>query len=470
MQLPFVLQSAETMKAAVDWLAPYLPKTQKSSQTTLILGTVKGDVHDVGKNLVDIILTNNGFKVVNIGIKADIELFIEKLREFEGENGSLNGVALGMSGLLVKSTQVMKENLEELKRKGYSVPVILGGAALNIEFVHEYCRPVYDGAVIYSRDAFDAITTLGEIERGEAITLEEPSEVRAEAKAAAKEAQIGEIVKPQVESVPTPPFWGRYVWEFTEVEKLLAFEWINHRMLFKERWGYKSKGIEKSEYETQLKEIVEPAYDRLKKEFLGGLFAPVAIYGYYPARGEGEELLIFGENEGWSKDEDANREDVHALRCRANKVLSFPRAHKTPRRSIPDYFRADRHDTIAMSVVSVGDKLAKYEKELFDAGKYHEYYLVHGLAVELAEAMAEMVHKRVRAELGILKNESADINEVKMTGYHGCRYSFGYPSCPDLEMNRTLFELLRPEEYGVTLSETCQIVPEASTSAIIVHH
>lgn len=470
MQLPFVLQSAETMKAAVDWLAPYLPKTEKSSQTTLILGTVKGDVHDVGKNLVDIILTNNGFKVVNIGIKADIELFIEKLREFEAENGSLDGVALGMSGLLVKSTQVMKENLEELKRKGYSVPVILGGAALNIEFVHEYCRPNYDGAVIYSRDAFDAITTLGEIERGEAITLEEPSNARAEAKAAAKETQIGEIIKPVDEAVPTPPFWGRNVWEFTEAEKLLAFEWINHRMLFKERWGYKSKGIEKSEYETQLKEVVEPAYERLKKEFLGGLFAPVAIYGYYPVRSEGEELLVFDENEGWNKDEDASREDVHTVRCRANKVLSFPRAHKTPRRSIPDYFRGDRHDTIAMSVVSVGDRLAKYEKELFDAGKYHEYYLVHGLAVELAEAMAEMVHKRVRAELGILRNEDADINEVKMTGYHGCRYSFGYPSCPDLEMNRALFELLRPEEYGVTLSETCQIVPEASTSAIIVHH
>ncbi|MCI4399620.1 MAG: methionine synthase [Campylobacteraceae bacterium] len=470
MQLPFVLQAAETMKAAVDFLAPYLPKTEKSSQTTLILGTVKGDVHDVGKNLVDIILTNNGFKVINIGIKADIELFIEKLREFEATNGSLDGVALGMSGLLVKSTQVMKENLEELKRRGITVPVILGGAALNLEFVSEYCRPVYDGPVIYSRDAFDAITTLTQIERGEEITLEEPSAARAEAKAAAKEAQIGEIIKPQDEAVPTPPFWGRHVWEFTEADKLLAFEWINHRMLFKERWGYKSKGMEKNEYEKQLEEVVKPAYERLKKEFLDSLFAPVAIYGYYPVRAEGEELLIFGENEGWVKDEDANCEDLHAVRCRANKVLSFPRAHKTPRRSIPDYFRSDRHDVLAMSIVSVGDKLAKYEKELFDAGKYHEYYLVHGLAVELAEAMAEMVHKRVRIELGILRNESADINEVKMTGYHGCRYSFGYPSCPDLEMNRALFELLRPEEYGVTLSETCQIVPEASTSAIIVHH
>lgn len=470
MQLPFVLQSAETMKAAVDFLAPYLPKTEKTSRTTLILGTVKGDVHDVGKNLVDIILTNNGFKVINIGIKADIELFIEKLKEYEAANGSLDGVALGMSGLLVKSTQVMKENLEELKRRGYRIPVILGGAALNIEFVSEYCRPVYDGPVIYSRDAFDAITTLGEIERGEEITLEEPSAVRAEAKAAAKDVQIGEIIKPQDEAVPTPPFWGRHVWEFTKADKLLAFEWINHRMLFKERWGYKSKGIEKSEYEKQLKEVVKPAYERLKKEFLDGLFAPVAIYGYYPVRGDGEDLLVFGENEGWTKDDDANCEDIHVVRCRAYKVLSFPRAHKTPRRSIPDYFRADRHDTIAMSVVSIGDKLAKYEKELFDAGKYHEYYLVHGLAVELAEAMAEMVHKRVRAELGILRNESGDISEVKMRGYHGCRYSFGYPSCPDLEMNRTLFELLRPEEYGLTLSEICQIVPEASTSAIIVHH
>ncbi len=265
-------------------------------------------------------------------------------------------------------------------------------------------------------------------------------------------------------------------------------------MLFKERWGYKSKGMEKAEYEKQLEEIVKPSYKRLKAQFLKAeglgvdnsqdshlarsaeetvamsLFAPVAIYGYYPVRAEGEELLIFGDNEGWDKDEDASREDIHAVRCRAAKVLSFPRAHKTPRRSIPDYFREDRHDLLAMSVVSVGEKIAVYEKELFDAGKYHEYYLVHGLAVELAEAMAEMIHKRVRVELGILRGETADLSEVKMSGYHGCRYSFGYPSCPDLEMNRTLFELLRPEEYGVTLSETCQIAPEASTSAIIVHH
>lgn len=487
MQLPFVLQSAETMKAAVDYLAPYLPKTEKSSQTTLILGTVKGDVHDVGKNLVDIILSNNGFKVVNIGIKADIELFIEKLEEYyasvategSGVGNSRDGlserfaqgkVAIGMSGLLVKSTQVMKENLEELKQRGYKVPVLLGGAALNIEFVHEYCRPIYDGAIIYSRDAFDAITTLTQIEKGEEITIETPSAARAEAKEAAKGGEVGELIKPQTEEPPIPPFWGRYVWEFTEAEKLLAFEWLNRRMLFKERWGYKSKGIEKAEYEKQLKEVIEPAYERLKKEFMDSLFDPVAIYGYYPARGEGEELLIFAENEGWSIDGDASREDIHAARCRANKVLSFPRATKTPRRSIPDYFRGDRHDTLAMSVVSVGSKIAVYEKELFDAGKYHEYYLVHGLAVELAEAMAEMVHKRVRTELGILRGESGEMGDVKMTGYHGCRYSFGYPSCPDLEMNRTLFELLRPEEYGVSLSETCQIAPEASTSAIIVHH
>ncbi len=465
MQLPFVLQAAETMKAAVDFLAPYLPKTEKSSQTTLILGTVKGDVHDVGKNLVDIILTNNGFKVVNIGIKADIELFIEKLKEH-------NADAIGMSGLLVKSTQVMKENLEELKRRGITVPVILGGAALNLEFVSEYCRPVYDGPVIYSRDAFDAITTLTQIERGEEITVAMPSQERAEARAAAKaDTAPGELIKPQTEEPPTPPFWGRRVWEFSQSDKLMAFEWINHRMLFKERWGYKSKGIEKDEYEKQLEEVVKPSYERLKKQFLeDGLYQPVAIYGYYPVRSENDELLIFGENEGWVNGADANREDIHAVRCRASKVLGFPRALKTPRRSIPDYFRSDRHDVLAMSVVSVGDKLAAYEKELFDAGKYHEYYLVHGLAVELAEAMAEMVHKRVRIELGILRNEKVDLGEVKMTGYHGCRYSFGYPSCPDLEMNRTLFELLRPEEYGVTLSETCQIVPEASTSAIIVHH
>ena len=463
MQLPFVLQSAEVMKAAVDYLNQFLPKKEKSSQTTLILGTVKGDVHDVGKNLVDILLTNNGFKVVNIGIKVELEDFLKAYEEHKAD-------AIGMSGLLVKSTQVMLENLQEMKRRGITAPVLLGGAALTKKFVDDFCRPAYDGPIFYCRDAFDGIVAMTRIEEGNfdtrlgsdndeeiEVAIKEEEEIRIDP---------ANIILPKPAPVPTPPFWGR---KTLEIDPDIAYEWINKRLLFKQRWGYKSKGLSKEEYEKQLAEKVIPAFERLRKE-LAGIFEPTLIYGYWPVRRVDNELYVFGAEFGWQRDEDANREPIENIIGDAIEIFTFPRQKKPPHRCIADYFHDDRMDVCAFTCVSAGNKFSEYEGELFKAGKYHEYHLVHGLSVELAEALAEVVHKQIRIELGILRNEKPDLRDVKMTGYQGARYSPGYPACPDLELNRHIFNLLKPEEYGIELSETFQIHPEQSTCAIVVHH
>lgn len=448
MQLPFVLQSAEVMKASVDWLNPYLPKSEKSTKTTLVLGTVKGDVHDVGKNLVDIILTNNGYKVVNIGIKADIETFIRAVEEH-------NADAIGMSGLLVKSTLVMKENLEELSRRGIKLPVLLGGAALTARFVEEFCRPVYEGPVFYCRDAFDGIAAMARIEAGDFDTNLADRAIESEEVVAHNQALVAidpaAVVMPDPYQVPTPPFWGRRVVE--DIDKELAFTWINHRALFKDRWGYKAKGMTKEAYARQLEEVVHPAYERLKKQFLEeGLFAPVVIYGYYPCEAQDHELVIF--------DPENHSQEVARM--------AFPRQTKSPHRALSDYFAGGK-SVVPLTLVSAGVKLSEYERTLYEQGLYHEYFLVHGLGVELAEALAEIVHKIIRIELGVAQGEGG-LDRVTMRGYQGARYSPGYPACPDLELNIPIFKLLKPEEFGITLSETFQIHPEQSTCAIVVLH
>ncbi len=470
MQLPFVLQSAETMKAAVDHLNPYLPKKEKSSDTTLVLGTVKGDVHDVGKNLVDIILTNNGFKVVNIGIKAELEQFLEAAKEHKAD-------AIGFSGLLVKSTQVMMENLEEMAKKGLDIPVLMGGAALTKNFVDEYCRPIYKGPIFYCRDAFDGVIAMSRIESKNFDTRlgsdnEESKEVALKPKKEVVIPPLNEIPMPSREvRVPIPPFWGRRVMSKESFDPAIAFDWLNHRILFKQRWGYRSKGMSKEEYEKQLEEVVKPAYERLKAQFLDeGLFEPTIIYGYYPCRSDDRTLLIFDESEGWHKDEDANREPLEAVIGRAKEQMTFPRQRKKPWRALADYFHSDRHDLVAFTTVSAGSKISEYERKLYDEGKFHEYYLVHGLGVELAEALAEIAHKQIRLDLSIADNEGHTLRDVEMRKYQGARYSPGYPACPDLELNRPIFDLLKPEEFGIELSETMQIHPEQSTAAIVVYH
>ncbi len=468
MQLPFVLQSAETMKTTVDHLNPYLPKQEKAVDTTLILGTVKGDVHDVGKNLVDIILSNNGYKVVNLGIKVDLDNFVKTLKES-------NAQAIGMSGLLVKSTQVMKENLEAMKEAGITVPILLGGAALTRTFINDFCRPFYDGPIFYCKDAFDGVTAMSRIEAGNFDTdlhgkegIEKPQKEKKEVIMPPFKA----LKMPSREvNVPTPPFWGRREIKFTPAMIEMVFEWINHKILFKSRWGYSSKGMSKEEYETQLETVVWPAYEKLKQRFIDEkLFEPTVLYGYWPVRSDDNSLLVFDEQEGWASEKDVNSERLEDVIGRAEQVFTFPRQRKQPHRAISDFFHNDRHDVLALSCVSAGSKLSEIEREIYEAGNYTEYYQFHGLGVELAEALAEIAHKQIRLDLNISEGEGSRLGDVQMNKYQGSRYSFGYAACPDLELNRPLFDLLKPEEFGIELSETFQIHPEQSTSALVVYH
>jgi 5-methyltetrahydrofolate--homocysteine methyltransferase len=477
MQLPFVLQSAETMKATVDYLNPYLTKQEKETDTTLLLGTVKGDVHDVGKNLVDIILSNNGFKVINIGIKVELESFLEVLKEESVH-------AIGMSGLLVKSTAVMKENLETMEAEGITIPVLLGGAALTRSFVDDFCRPIYSGPLFYCRDAFDGVIAMGRIEKYQQELIENPNAIldtKLSGDLVARETKeqkeviippFEQIKLPQKVDIPTPPFWGRRVLQKEQIDLEMVFKWVNKRTLFKMQWGYKSKGMEKEAYQKLIQETVEPTFERLKETFIKEeLFEPTILYGYYPCRSDDQTLYIFDESEGWNVDANANRAPLEEAKKRAITQFSFPRQSRSPYRALSDFFRSERDDVIALSCVSAGAKFAAYEKKLYDAGEYLEYNLVHGLSVELAEALAEVVHKQIRMDLGILKeDEGATLRDIRMNRYQGARYSFGYPACPDLEPSRELFDLLKPEAFGIELSETFQIVPEQSTTALVVHH
>jgi len=468
MQLPFVLQSAETMKKTVDFLNPYLPKVEKAVDTTLALGTVKGDVHDVGKNLVDIILSNNGYKVKNLGIKVELDDFLQAMKD---EHIS----ALGMSGLLVKSTQVMKENLETLKAQDIKIPILLGGAALTRSFIDDFCRPFYDGPIFYCKDAFDGVTAMSRIEAGNFDTDLHGKD--AEEKIVKKKKEI--IIPPFSElkmptrdvKVPTPPFWGRRELKLTEQQIEMAFEWLNHKILFKSRWGYSSKGMSKEAYQKQVDEVIMPAYEKLKVQFIDEkLFEPTIIYGYWPCRSDDNTLLVFDESEGYNSESEINREPLDIVIGRAKEKFDFPRQSKQPHRALSDFFHSDRHDILALTCVSAGAKLSDAERAIMDAGNYTEYYQFHGLGVELAEALAEIAHKQIRLDLNISDGEGSKLSDVQMNKYQGSRYSFGYAACPDLELNRPLFNLLKPEEFGIELSETFQIHPEQSTSALVVYH
>lgn len=466
MQLPFVLQSAETMKACVDSLNPYLPKQEKASETTLILGTVKGDVHDVGKNLVDIILSNNGFKVVNVGIKADLGQFVEELNKH-------NAHAIGMSGLLVKSTAVMKENLEELQKLGIKVPVLLGGAALTKNFVDEYCRTIYDGPIFYCRDAFDGVVSMQRIEKGDenntALAADLIERIDTSDRVEKEEIEIPpyeEISMPERGKFVFPPIWDRVTKRGEKLNKELIFKWINHRVLFRQRWGYKRGKQTPEAFMKYERDVVEPTYEALKAELVDkDIFDPIAIYAYYPCISHDNKLYIFDKKYLFNSLEESK--NIPPL-SEAIKVLEFPRQKRKPFRCIPDFFANDRLDVVAFTLASAGLKITDYERSLYDNGEFTKYYQVHGLGVELAEALAEVLHKQIRLDLDIVPNEGHTLNDVQMKQYVGCRYSPGYAACPDLAMNRDIFDLLNPEEFGIELSETFQMHPEQTTCAIVV--
>jgi 5-methyltetrahydrofolate--homocysteine methyltransferase len=449
MQLPFVLQSAETMKACVDMLNPFLPKIEKESETILVLGTVKGDVHDVGKNLVDIILSNNGFKVINIGIKVSIDSFIETAKEH-------NASAIGMSGLLVKSTNEMKANLVELQKRNLNIPILIGGAALTKQFVDNFCRPIYDGNIFYCRDAFDGVIAMQRVETGGTLDTNMAADLIVYDDVEKKEKVIfnGDIHIPLLlenKHNYSAPFYSRRNMS-KDFDPALAFQWINHRVLFRQRWGYKRGTQDKDKFLTYEKEVVQEIYNDLKDEFLDKkIFDPIVLYSYFYCKSEDTKLHIYDE------------EQKNIL-----KTFDFPRQGVYPHRCLSDYFSSDKFDTVAFSFVSSGLKITDFEKNIYDQGNFVRYYQVHGLGVELAEACAELVHKQVRLDLNIVDKEKPTLSDVRMKQYQGCRYSPGYAACPDLAMNRDIFDLLKPEEFGMELSETFQIHPEQSTVAIIV--
>jgi len=446
MQLPFVLQSAEVMKFAVDSLQPFMEKSATRNPLSIVLATVRGDVHDIGKNLVEIILSNNGYKVYNLGIKCEIETMIHKAQEVHAD-------AVGMSGLLVKSTVVMKENLEELARRGLQIPVLLGGAALTRHYVEETCAPILDAPVVYCSDAFDGLAAMEKIKDG---TLMKKTAAFKPAQPAVRPAAetSDQPIRRDVE-IPTPPFWGDRL--VTGIELDAVFGYLTETVLFRGRWGYRRGTLSAADFEALIAREARPALEQLKERCKQeALLTPSLVYGYYPCNSDGDEVIVYHPES-----------EAEWLRLR------FPRQSAAPHRCIADFFlpvQEKRQDLIAVQVVTIGARAGEEAKRLYEQNAYKDYLLFHGLSVETAEALAEYWHRKVREELGILEQEGAGIEDFVVQKYRGSRYSFGYPACPDLAENRKLFKLVRPERIGVYITEEDQMVPEQTTSAFIVHH
>ena len=439
--LPFVLQSAEAMKKSVAWLEPHMLKVDQEEGTKVLLATVQGDVHDIGKNLVDILLSNNGYKVFNIGIKVPAETIIAKARE-------LNVDIIGLSGLLVKSAIVMQESLPQYREAGLTMPILLGGAALTSEFVATSCVPNYDAPVVYCADAFAGLKALKEYEAGTLkATVAAPKNGQPRMKPGVKDVSID-----RSHPVPEPPFFGlRHV---TDIDPAKLFPYVNEQALFRGRWGYRrTASTTAEEYVELTRTKVMPLYEGLKQRALAeGLLQPKAAYGYFRCYSEGDTVFVEAGDELMAFD--------------------FPRQSSPPHLCIADYYRSrdEGGDVAAFFVVTIGDQIAAETKRLFEADAYHDYLMLHGFSVEVTDALAEYWHEVMRRELGIAAEKPADMTGYVTQGYQGSRYGFGYPACPDLDAHKMLFKLLEPEAIGVTLTETMEMVPEVSTSAIIAHH
>jgi 5-methyltetrahydrofolate--homocysteine methyltransferase len=468
MQLPFVLQSAETMKAAVAYLEPFMEKVEGQEKGTIVLGTVKGDVHDIGKNLVDIILTNNGYKVVNLGIKVPLLDIVAAAKEHKAH-------AIGMSGLLVKSTVVMRENLEEMSRQGIDIPVMLGGAALTRNYVEDDCVQAYAcGRVAYARDAFDGLHLMDKVMGNGFEDYLSALQAKRAGKAKNEKRVLGQADprgfapvdvayaqdrrrRVAAESaVPVPPFWGARVVEATP-KAVIPF--INERSLYQFQWGFRKAGRSLEDFLGWAKQELRPVLKRmLALADEQKILRPQAIYGYWKCAGQGNDLVLFAE-------------DGATEVCRFN----LPRQPKPDGECIADFVRdieegPGARDVIGLQVVTVGQKASDIAREWFEDNRYQDYLYLHGLSVEMAEAMAEYVHKRIRAELGFAGEDDRDMDRMLQQSYRGGRYSFGYPACPKLEDQEGLLRLLQSERIGVSLSDEWQLHPEQSTSAIVLHH
>lgn len=484
MQLPFVLQSAEAMKAAVRFLEPFMEKKGgATAKGTMVLATVKGDVHDIGKNLVDIILTNNGYRVINLGIKQTIDTILNAFEEHKAD-------AIGMSGLLVKSTLIMKDNLEVMNERGVGAPVVLGGAALTRKYVEDDLKSLYKGTLFYARDAFAGLHTMDKLMAGDGRLESEQAKAAAAASGngngsdSAEEADdlIGEEAKrggrksavprgiartsgdtthtqrSDVRAdvpIPQPPFLGSRVVHDIPIENV--FDFVNETALFKGQWQFKQGRTSAEEYQGLVAGKVRPIYEEMKARCeREGLLVPRVVYGYFPAQSSGNDLIIY--------DPETRTERVR---------FTFPRQPAGKRLCLADYFasvESGHMDVVAFDLVTVGRRASEYSQELFKQDNYADYLYFHGLSVESAEALAEYWHKHIRQELGIADADAKDLNKLFRQGYQGSRFSFGYPACPNLEDQTKLFELLDPARIDVELSEEFQLEPEQSTSAIVIHH
>ncbi|QYX81235.1 methionine synthase [Streptomyces akebiae] len=460
MQLPFVLQSAEVMKTAVAHLEPHMEKSDDEGKGTIVLATVRGDVHDIGKNLVDIILSNNGYNVVNLGIKQPVSAILDAAAEHRAD-------VIGMSGLLVKSTVIMKENLQELNQRGLAAdyPVILGGAALTRAYVEQDLHEIYEGEVRYARDAFEGLRLMDAligVKRGvPGAQLPELRQRRVRATAAAtvvedrpEEGHVRSDVATD-NPVPTPPFRGTRVVKGIQLKEYAS--WLDEGALFKGQWGLKQArtgdGPTYDELvETEGRPRLRGLLDKLQTE---NLLEAAVVYGYFPCVSKDDDLIIL--------DDDGNE------RTR----FSFPRQRRGRRLCLADFFRPEESgeiDVVGLQVVTVGSRIGEETAKLFEANSYRDYLELHGLSVQLAEALAEYWHARVRSELGFAGEDPAAIEDMFDLKYRGARFSLGYGACPDLEDRAKIAQLLEPERIGVQLSEEFQLHPEQSTDAIVIHH
>ncbi len=496
MQLPFVLESAEAMKTAVKALEPLLEKSGSYAKGKMLLATVKGDVHDIGKNLVEIILSNNGYDVINLGIKQPIESILEKYQQTPVD-------AIGLSGLLVKSTVIMKENLEYMKSRGFQVPVILGGAALTRHFVESECQEAYVGPVFYASDAFEGLRLMEAICKHKETHPEEPlpvDRIRAMvcSDSASKTLSSTEPSGvPEDTSAPTkikvikrgeskvsltpkghsswvnpfkpshsPPFWGTQVLQL-DCEKVLQY--VDEFALIRSRWGFKQGNLTSDEFQEVLHTKAYPALSHWKNRLIEEkIIVPKAIYGYFKVMGNGDHLDIFKSNSQPDNPPFGENENLD-LACR----LTFPRQLSGRKLCISDFFvppEGSRYSVMGVQLVTLGYAASEFSHSFYQDQKFAEYYLIHGLLTEITEACAEYIHHKVRAQLGVAHLDAPTMSQLFSQGYQGSRYSFGYPACPDMAMNGPLLELLDSRRIGVDLSESDQMHPELSTSAIITVH
>ncbi|WP_414562136.1 MULTISPECIES: methionine synthase [unclassified Anabaena] len=488
MQLPFVLQSAETMKAAVAYLEPFMEKSESGNNAkgTFIIATVKGDVHDIGKNLVDIILSNNGYKVINLGIKQPVENIIEAYQQHKAD-------CIAMSGLLVKSTAFMKENLAVFNEKGITVPVILGGAALTPKFVHQDCQNTYKGKVVYGKDAFADLHFMDKLMPAKAVNNWDDfqgflDEVEAEPEITASPSPTESSPLPTPDSQlppdtrrseavavdiprPTPPFWGTQLLKPGDIPLEEIFWHLDLQALVAGQWQFrKPKEQSKEEYQAFLAEKVYPILESWKQRVIEeNLLHPQVVYGYFPCQAEGNTLYVY--DPFAERARSAYRQSAKDAEIRAS--FEFPRQRSLRRLCIADFFAPKESgiiDVFPMQAVTVGDIATEFAQGLFAANQYTDYLYFHGLAVQVAEALAEWTHARIRRELGFVAEEPDNIRDILAQRYQGSRYSFGYPACPNMQDQYKQLELLGTDRINLYMDESEQIYPEQSTTAIIAYH